>query len=201
MEFNLKKWVQIINYLAELEKEKNKKPSIDKLKVLKLVWIADRLHLRKYWSPIVWDTYFAMKFWPVASWIKNICELNNSYLNNKAIKYIGSYLQKFSHKVRTKNKTDLSQFSDTNLEVINEVFEKFWNNDSFKLVDFTHNYPEWTKFKEKLESWEIIQANMDYLDFFKNTTSQDNIFDIDNEHLEFSKDIFKENYNFSKLFA
>jgi len=34
--------------LAELEEEKNNKSSIDKLKVLKLVWIADRLHLRKY---------------------------------------------------------------------------------------------------------------------------------------------------------
>jgi len=201
MEFNLKKWVQIINYLAELEKEKNKKPSIDKLKVLKLVWIADRLHLRKYWNPIVWDTYFAMKFWPVASGIKNICELNDSYLSAKAIKYIAKYLQKFSHKVRTKNKTDLSQFSESNIEIINEIFNKFWNENSFKLVDFTHNYPEWTKFKEKLESWEIIQANMNYLDFFKNTTSQDNIFDIDDEYLESSKNIFKENYNFSRLFA
>ena len=201
MQFNLKKWVQIINYLAELEEEKNNKPSIDKLKVLKLVWIADRLHLRKYWNPIIWDTYFAMKFWPVASWIKNICELNNDYLSDKAIKYINEYLQKFSHKIRTRNKTDLSQFSKTNLEIINKTFESFWNNDSFKLVNFYHNYPEWAKFKEKLESWEIIQANMDYLDFFKNTTSQDNIFDIDEEHLEFSKDIFKENYNFSKLFS
>lgn len=201
MEFNLKKWVQIINYLAELEKEKNKKPSIDKLKVLKLVWIADRLHLRRYWNPIIWDTYFAMKFWPVASGIKNICELNDSYLSEKAIKYIDKYLQKFSHKIRTKNKTDLSQFSESNIEIINEIFNKFWNKDSFKLVNFTHNYPEWTKFKEKLESWEIIQANMDYLDFFKNTTSQDNIFDIDDEYLENSKNIFKENYNFSRLFA
>lgn len=201
MEFNLKKWVQIINYFAELEKEKNNKPSIDKLKVLKLVWIADRLHLRKYWKTIVWDTYFAMKMWPVASGIKNICELNEIYLSSKALKYINEFLQKFSFKIRSKLKTDFTQFSETNLEVINEVFEKFWKNDSFKLVEFTHSYPEWTKFQHKLESWEIIYANMDYIDFFKNTTSQDNIFDIDEEHLENSKDIFKENYNFSRLFA
>ena len=201
MEFNLKKWVQIINYFAELEKEKNKKPSIDKLKVLKLVWIADRLHLRKYWKTIIWDTYFAMKMWPVASWIKNICELNEIYLSSKALKYINEFLQKFSFKVRSKAKTDFTQFSETNLEIINEVFEKFWKDHSFKLVEFTHNYPEWTKFQHKLDSWEIIYANMNYIDFFKNTTSQDNIFDIDEEHLEISKDIFRESYNFSRLFA
>jgi len=42
---------------------------------------------------------------------------------------------------------------------------------------------------------------MDYLDFFENTPKQDTLFDIDEEHLALSKDIFKENYNFSRLFA
>lgn len=201
MEFNLKKWVQIINFFAELEKQENNKASIDKLKILKLVWISDRLHLRKFWKPIIGDTYFAMKMWPVASWIKNICELNGNYLSTKALKYISEYLQKFSYKIRSKKETDFSQFSDTNIEIIKNVFDKFWKEWSFDLVDFTHKYPEWIKFQHKLDSWEIIQANMDYLDFFKNTTSQDNIFDIDDEHLEYSKDIFKENYNFSRLFC
>ena len=42
---------------------------------------------------------------------------------------------------------------------------------------------------------------MDYIDFFENTPVQNEIFNIDEELLELSKDIFKENYNFSKLFA
>jgi hypothetical protein len=42
---------------------------------------------------------------------------------------------------------------------------------------------------------------MNYIDFFENTASQDPVFDIDEEHLEMSKDIFKENFNFYKLFA
>jgi len=42
---------------------------------------------------------------------------------------------------------------------------------------------------------------MDYIDFFENTPIQDEIFNIDDEHLELSKDIFKESYNFSRLFA
>ena len=58
-----------------------------------------------------------------------------------------------------------------------------------------------SKFEKKLQSGEIIQAQMDYLDFFENTPRQDAVFDIDEEHLALSKDIFKEHYNFSRLFA
>lgn len=200
MEFNLKKWVQVINFFAKKEQEKTW-VAIDKLKILKLVWIADRLHLRKYWKLIVWDTYFAMKLWPVASWIKNICDKNETFLPKNANTYINTYLQKFQNKIRSRKEIDLLQFSDSNIEVLTQVYEKFWNNNSFNLVDFTHYYPEWTKFKHKLESWEIIQAQMDYLDFFENTPAQNQIFDIDEEHLEISKDIFKENYNFYRLFS
>lgn len=200
MEFNLKKWVQVINFFAKKEQEKTW-VAIDKLKVLKLVWIADRLHLRRYGSPIVGDTYFAMKMWPVASTIKNICEKNEQFLPNKAKEYINEYLSKLLYKIRSKKEVDYSYFSDSNLAILEQVFETFWNRKSSKLVDFTHEYPEWTKFKDKLASWEIIQAEMNYLDFFENTPVQNDIFNIDEEHLELSKDIFKENYNFSKLFA
>lgn len=200
MEFNLKKWVQVINFFAKKEQDKTW-TAIDKLKILKLVWIADRLHLRKYWKPIVWDTYFAMKMWPVASAIKNICDQNEQFLPTKSKPYINEYLQKFMYKIRSKNDVDYKLFSDSNIEVLELVYNKFWDNDSFNLVNFTHHYPEWTKFKHKLDSWEIIQAQMDYLDFFENTPVQDQIFDIDEEHLDISKDIFKENYNFYRLFS
>lgn len=201
MEFNLKKWVQLINYFAQLEKEKNNKPYIDKLKVLKLAWISDRLHLRRYWKLIIGDTYFAMQMWPVASWIKNICEQNNNYLSSKAINYISEYLQKFLFKIRSVKETDFSQFSDSNIEVINEVFEKLWSNNSSKLINFTHNYPEWTKFETKLKKGIISQAQMSYFDFFENTLEQDNIFDISIEHINLTKEIFKENLRFDRLFS
>lgn len=200
MEFNLKKWVQVINFFTKKEEE-SKKSSIDKLKILKLVWIADRLHLRKYWKLIVWDTYFAMKMWPVASEIKNICDQNERYLPSKAKWYINEYLEKLSYKIKSKKNIDFNYFSDSNIEILEFVYERFWNNNSSNLVNFTHEYPEWRKFKVKLEQWEITQAQMDYLDFFENTPAQDQVFDIDEEHLELSKDIFKENYNFYKLFA
>lgn len=200
MEFNLKKWVQVINFFAEKEQEKTW-TAIDKLKILKLVWIADRLHLRKYWKLIIWDTYFAMKFWPVASWIKNICDKNEDFLPKNANIYINTYLQKFQNKIKSRKEIDLLQFSDSNIEVLTQVYEKFWNNKWHKLVDITHKYPEWKKFETKLKTWTISQAQMSYFDFFENTPEQDSIFDISEEHLELTKDIFQENLEFDRLFS
>ncbi len=52
----IKKPVQTINYLVRLANA-----PVDKMKIIKLIWLADRLHLRKYGRTIVGDTYYAMK--------------------------------------------------------------------------------------------------------------------------------------------
>lgn len=191
----------MINYFAELEKEKNKNPSIDKLKVLKLVWISDILHLRRYWKLIIWDTYFDMKMWPVACWIKNICEFDSEYLSSKTLDYISEYLQKSFNEIRTKKETDFSQFSDSNFEVINEVFDKFWLNNSFRLKRITCNYLELTKPENKLNKSTKSEIQINYFDFFENTLNQDKIFNLSEEHLEISKEIFEENLEFDRMFC
>jgi len=196
MEFNFKKWVQIINLLSILEWK-----SIDKLKVLKLIWLADRVHLRKYWKLIAWDIYLAMPLWPVASWMKNIFDQNEEYLPKQAKKYIQEYLHKYTHKVKSIKKVDYSLFSETNIEIIKEIYIKFWTKSWRELINITHNYPEWTKFEEKINNWIISQAQMNYFDFFKNIPSQDSIFNISKDNLELSKDIFEESRQFSYLFA
>lgn len=200
MEFNLDKAVQVINYFTRLE-EKENGTSIDKLKILKLIWLADRFHIRKYWKLIVGDTYFAMKFWPVASWIKDICDVNDSFLPTKSVVYINEYLQKYSHKIRSKKEVNLSLLSESNIEILDQVFSEFWSNPSSTLVSITHKYPEWSKFESKLKAGTITQARMNYSDFFKNFPSQDRIFDISEEHLDISKEIFEEDCKFKSLFA
>lgn len=198
MEFNLKKWVQVMNLFAHLEKKHNNK-SIDKLKILKLIWISDRLHLRKYWKPIVWDTYFAMEMWPVASGIKYIFDLDKEAINEENIAYIKTYLKKFSYKLISEKEVDYSLLSDSNIEVIEKVYLEFWHNSSSRLINITHKYPEWKKHEIDVNNWKIVRMN--YFDFFENTPEQDSIFDISEEHLELTKDIFQENLEFDRLFS
>ena len=52
-----------------------------KMKALKLVYIADRYHLRKYGRLITNDTYFAMNYGPVPSGTKDIAEASEVFLD------------------------------------------------------------------------------------------------------------------------
>lgn len=195
MQINFKKTVQAINLLTTLEWG-----FVDKLKILKLIWLADKYSLRKYWRTILWDTYFAMKFWPVASWVKDILDQKTEYIEQISIEYITTYLNKKWNNVASAKEVDRQYFSDTDEEVIKKIFEYFWKFSGIKLVDVTHKYPEWAKFEPKLKSWEIIQAPMSYLDFFENVPNQDRIFDISEEHLELSKEMFQEDQNLERIF-
>ena len=194
-----KKWVQVVNFFARKEKETTWK-GIDKLKVLKLVWIADRIHLRRYWKTILNDTYFAMDLWPVASWIKNICDQNEEYLSKEHNAYIKQYLEKKpKFIIESKKEVDDGYFSQTNLDILEEVYNKFWSQSNSFLIDFTHKYPEWKKFEENLKVWNSFL--MDYKDFFKNIEWQDEIFNFPEEFLEISRNIYEESESFDKLFG
>ena len=66
-----KKGTQALNYFA---RKKNGK--INKMKAIKLIYLADRYHLRKYGRPVVGDDYWAMKYGPVASSTLNIADID-----------------------------------------------------------------------------------------------------------------------------
>ncbi len=67
--YNHKKAVQLINYFAAYNQG-----SINKMKALKLIWLANRLHLRRYARTVTGDTHYAMEWGAVPSNTKNVIE-------------------------------------------------------------------------------------------------------------------------------
>ena len=65
--FSHRKATQALNFFAQ-----RAGGSINKMKALKLVYFADRYHLRKYGRPVVGDEYLAMNYGPVASGTKDL---------------------------------------------------------------------------------------------------------------------------------
>ncbi|MBT3727542.1 hypothetical protein HOG21_08040 [bacterium] len=57
--------------------------------------------------------------------MKNIFDQNEEYLPKQAKKYIQEYLHKYTHKVKSIKKVDYSLFSETNIEIIKEIYIKF----------------------------------------------------------------------------
>lgn len=87
LKFSHKKATQILNYFAIKEGGK-----INKMKALKLTFLADRYHLRKYGRLITNDEYFAMEFGPVASGVKDIAE-KTIVLDQKVKDYSSHFLE------------------------------------------------------------------------------------------------------------
>lgn len=120
-----------------------KSPSnkINRLKLMKLLWIADRIHLNRYGRMILKDQYFALPHGPVPSKTKEISEIGI----DDVISTLGKY------DVVAEDNFDKKYFSVSDLEVMNEVWDTLGTTGCFKLEEFSHQFPEWTRYKEQLK--------------------------------------------------
>lgn len=177
--------VQAMYYIAKCLN----KP-VDKLTLLKLVFFADRYHLRKYARTITDDTYFALQYGPVASNTKDVLD----DLQTEATGEL--YAQRFIHQIDLKtyqakeNNEELDYLSETDIEALNFAIENFGSLGSFDLVNLTHEYPEWKRFEHSLKSgMRTERMNMD--DFFEDSILPDDKFKlISREIVETSKAIY-----------
>src|SRR2546426_6564656 len=70
--FSHRKATQVLNFFA-----RKNGGQINKMKALKLVFFADRYHLRQFGRPITNDEYLAMEYGPVASGCKDLAEMSD----------------------------------------------------------------------------------------------------------------------------
>lgn len=191
LEFDYKKATQAINYLARKEGGQ-----IGKLKLIKLVYLADRYHLRKYGRPISNDTYFAMPYGPVGSSVKDIAEFSD-FLADEEAEYAGRYISRGpkQHTVVSTADVDTDVFSKSDIEALDFAYNEFGGQQPFSLVGTTHRYPEWKKFESALESKETTREPMTYIDFFSNPANGEvDKFALEDDALFAAKELFEEDY-------
>ena len=169
MNFEYQKAVQAINFFARQFPGKH----ISKLHVLKLVFLADRYHLRKYGRLITNDSYLAMSYGPVASSVKDIAE-QSEFLCRTERAYASNFFNKAdptSHSIRSIKEYDKTVFSQTDIEALQFVINSFRHVSIHELVDFTHQFPEWKKHENKFTGVNT-RADMNLLDFFEKAPAQ-----------------------------
>lgn len=158
----------IIQALYYLSLKLNK--DIDKLTAIKLIFFADRYHLRKYCRLITNDEYYAMKLGPVASAVKDLISDDiEDFLNDNEISYFKNYIRMTGQYNYTYSKDNLplDMLSETEKEALDFSVQNFGNFNSKELIEFTHRYPEWKKFEQILKNG-FKREKMSLLDFFKN---------------------------------
>jgi len=107
-----------------------------------------------------------MKNGPVASLVKDLID-KSSFLTDEEKHYAEEYLGNLDTRiVKSIKDVDLSVFSKSDIEALNFAINNFSKYQALTLVNFSHEYPEWKKHKQQLDSGQR-QASMDYSDFLK----------------------------------
>lgn len=195
-ETSYKKATQALNFLA-----RKKSGNINKMKAIKLIYLADRLHLRKYGRPIVGDMYWAMKLGPVGSLTKNVAELSGipKDIFSYAKKYIKPSDEK-KHHFSSLRPVDLDVFSKTDIGCLEAVYNKFSDKDQFELKDITHKYLEWSKHEKELNAGKK-RVRMNYDDFFADSPKSEDFFVENKSDLSLARGSFEELKEVSAFFA
>ncbi len=163
------KLIQVFNFFAI-----QNGGTIDKLKAIKLLFFADRYHVRKYGRPVVWSTYFAMENGPVSSEARDLLEQNENYLSDQRLKQSKLFLQKKGeYDFQSIKEVDKNVFSETDIEALNFAWDNFKSFDQHTLIDITHAYPEWKQYKKLFETGQTKREPIDFRDFFRNDSDKE----------------------------
>lgn len=137
--FNERKVAQMAAYILDGAKGRMKY-----LRLMKLLYLADRESMKRNGYPISGDRYVSMEHGPVLSHTLNLI--------NGAVKFQehgwGYWIaDKADYAISLKRKVSrhaLDELSDADIDVLDDVLAKFGKVDQWKLVDYTHRYcREW----------------------------------------------------------
>lgn len=153
--FPYEKVIQALNYLVR--KEKNE---INKMKLIKLIYFADRYHLRKYGELLTQDKYFGMKLGPIPSITKDVLSFND-FLDENILNYAEEFIeQKGKYDIISKKEVDKDYLSETEVEALEFAYKIFGDKDQYKLSEITHDYPEWINIKDKLDNSKRVEIDI-----------------------------------------
>jgi uncharacterized phage-associated protein len=137
--FNEPKVAQMAAYLLSRTRGK-----MNYLKLIKLLYLADREAMKRHGHPISGDRYVSMDHGPVLSQTFNLIKGAAQFAEGGWNHWIAD---KADYAVSLKRKAPreaLDELSDADVGVLSGVYAKFGKMDQWELVDYVHRYcREW----------------------------------------------------------
>lgn len=158
--FNYKKATQALNWFALKSGDK-----INKMKALKLVYFADRYHLRKYGRLITNDNYVAMKNGAVPSSTRDILQ-KTGFIGTREKDYANRFILTTGYDLESNASPDDNVFSQSDIEAIQFAWRRFGHLGKYAIAQLTHKYPEWIVHEETLNHKPRSRVPMDITKFF-----------------------------------
>lgn len=162
----------------------------DKLKLVKLLYLADKCHLIRYGRTITGDEYWAMDYGPVGSTVKDILGFDQEFLSREfqyastMLRRVGEYQFEASAAC---SPDELDLLSETDIEALRTVAEKFGRMSSGELICYTHRYPEWAQYEKLFSSQQIKREKIRTEELLSSLPGDP--FNMPPEHMEESRRI------------
>lgn len=139
--FNEKKLTQATAFFIYKSQGK-----INILKLMKLLYLSERLSFKKFHEPMIGDSLVSMKRGPVLSMTLDLID-GGGKKDSFWEKWISD---RSNHQVALKkpnlieSEDDLLELSEDDILILSEIWQEFGGRDQWELVEYTHNYcPEW----------------------------------------------------------
>ncbi|HUT33364.1 MAG TPA: Panacea domain-containing protein [Planctomycetota bacterium] len=113
---------------------------MSRLRLLKLLYIADRESLRETRRPITGDHAIAMQHGPVLSETGDLIKEEHV----RAAEW-GEYFQNVGCDVQVRQDPGTGRLSRYEIEKLQEVVRRFEYQDDWTVAETTHQYPEWER--------------------------------------------------------
>lgn len=137
--FDIERTVQIVGHLfheAQVDR-------INVMKMLKLLYIADRESLRDAGYPVTGDQAVAMEHGPVLSRIYDLSKTTDDWELNDEERAWRNFFRRVGHDLVLERQPTEEKLSDHDAEMIDLAIARYGQCDQFQLRDLTHDFPEW----------------------------------------------------------
>ncbi len=144
--FNEKKAAQVAAFF--LIKASQRNANITILKLMKLMYLAERKSYQVYGEPIIGDALVSMPHGPVLSGTLDLIDFGStqdggwdSLIAERSCRYMA-----LQEGVSISSEDDLRELSESDLEILQEIWTEFGRQSAFWLRNHTHNpanCPEW----------------------------------------------------------
>lgn len=136
--------------------------SMDKLKLVKMVFLADREHLIRYGRPIVGGHYFTMRRGPVSSEFKEYvdCQMTGVEL---------PFALNGQFNLVATQPVDENWLSPSDREILDTIYYEYKDFSPIQLANITHQFKAYKKHVPEAGS----RCPIPYEDFFEDSDSKD----------------------------
>ncbi|WP_065219524.1 MULTISPECIES: Panacea domain-containing protein [Butyricimonas] len=130
---------------------------VDYIKIFKLLYLAQKEHLKLFGLPLFKDDFYAFVAGPAPSVTYNICKVAEGSLHEPDLDLIAASIHVQEKKIGNNRikyvsaleEPEMIRLSKSNIKVLDIIFDKYHSYYSSRLSNITHNDNAWKYAREK----------------------------------------------------